>query len=592
MSEDEARLTLRHLLFAAIFLLALGMRLSHLGALPLDDAEATQALWAAEGTPEDSVFWPQVDGSGSSAAYQTATWAIFQLAGGSEATARLFPAVVGALIVLPPWLLRRRLGPAGALSASFLLAISPTLVATSRTADGTSGAMLAAALGAAALILALDEQWSPRQAMALLAGAVALGFASGPAFYLGLLSLAPAAGLMLATTPGLWAGGEWGRFKAKLPAAIGAGILGAIVLAVAAGLLPRGLTALAEGLRVWLLDWIGPGGMHALSPMAILAAYEPLVLVFGVLGAVTAIRGRDSLSVGAAWWAGLALLVTVLYPGRSGEAVAWTTIPLALLAGPSLAGEAERVRRLPSPWQAFGVAALVALLLVYAGVQLSAFASGIGPGASPLVPEARLAVAAGAAIVALLAVVLIGLGWSWGVARSGVAAAGALLLLFLTVSSGWRLNYFRQRLGAGELWTVSNPTYGIPRIASTLASLSTTARGVSDELPIAIDAQAAPASLVWALRAFPRFTTSDSAVAETPPVILMRQTGLEPQLRADYLGQSVVIGETWDFAGPVPPDALQWWWRRRVPVVEDPWLLLVRADIATLGEAESGEGLP
>ncbi|MBM2844581.1 MAG: rane protein of unknown function, partial [Anaerolineales bacterium] len=303
MSEDEARLSLRHLLFAAIFLLALGMRLSHLGAMPLDDAEATQALWAAEGTPEDSVFWPQVDGSGSSAAYQTATWAIFQLGGGSEATARLFPAVVGALIVLPPWLLRRRLGLAGALLAAFLLAMSPTLVATSRTSDGTSGAMVAAALGAAALILALDEQWSPRQAMALLAGAVALGFASGPAFYLGLLSLAPAAGLMLATTPRLWAGGEWGRVRAKLPAAIGTGILGAIVLAVAGGLLPRGLTALAEGLRVWLLDWIGPGGMHALSPLAILAAYEPLVLVFGILGAVAAIRGRDSLSVGAAWWA-------------------------------------------------------------------------------------------------------------------------------------------------------------------------------------------------------------------------------------------------------------------------------------------------
>jgi hypothetical protein len=97
---------------------------------------------------------------------------------------------------------------------------------------------------------------------------------------------------------------------------------------------------------------------------------------------------------------------------------------------------------------------------------------------------------------------------------------------------------------------------------------------------------------VWALRAFPRFTTSDSAVAESPPVILMQQTVLEPQLRADYLGQSVVIGETWDFAGAFPPDALQWWWRRRVPVVEDSWLLLVRADIATLGEVESGEGQP
>jgi hypothetical protein len=591
MKENTGRVSLGHLLFAAILLISLGMRLSHLGAWPLDDGEARQALWAAEGTPEDSVFWPQDDGSGSSAAYQSATWAVFQLAGGREASARLFPAVIGALIVLPPWLLRRRLGQAGALTASFLLATSPTLVATSRTADGASAAMLAVALGVTALIQALDEEWSSRRAMALLAVCIALGLASGPAFFLGMLGFVPAVGLMLATSPRVWSGGEWGRIRTKLPTAIGIGLLGAVVVAVAAGLLPRGLATLAEGLRVWLLGWIGPGSMHSLTPMMMLFAYEPLLVVFGVVGIVIAVKTRDSLGIGASWWAGLALLVAVLYPARSGPAIAWCTIPLAVLSGSSLAGEAERWRRLPSPWQAFGVAALVSLLLVYAGVQLSAHASGIGPGASPLVPEARLAVAAGAILVAILAVILIGLGWSWSVARSGVAAAGAFLLLLLSLSSGWRLNFFRQRLGGGELWTVSTPTYGIPRIAATLASLSTTARGVADDLPIAVAAQTPPPSLVWALRAFPRFTTSDSAGAESPPVIL-RPSGLEPQLRADYLGQSVVIAETWDFPGPLPPAALQWWWRRRVPVLEDTWLLLVRADIATLGEAGSGEVLP
>jgi hypothetical protein len=173
-----------------------------------------------------------------------------------------------------------------------------------------------------------------------------------------------------------------------------------------------------------------------------------------------------------------------------------------------------------------------------------------------------------------------------------MAAAGALLLLFLTLSSGWRLNFFSQRMGAGELWSVTTPTYGIPRIAATLVSLSTSARGVPNDLPVAIDAGEPPASLIWTLRAFPRFTTSDSSVAESPPLILMRQTDLEPQLRADYLGQSIAIEETWAFDGPLPPAPLQWWWRRRVPVVEDAWLLLVRADIATLGEAEAGEGQP
>jgi len=592
MSEREGRVSAGSLLFAAILLLALGMRLSQLGALPLDDAEATEALWAAEGTPEDSVFWPEEDGSGSSAAYQTATWAILQSVGGKEASARLFPAVMGALIVLPPWLLRRRLGLPGALTTSFLLAISPTLVATARTAGGTSAGTVAVALGVAALILALDEEWSSRHAMALLAAGVALGLASGPAFYLGLAGLMPAVGLMLVTSPRLWSAGEWARIRAKLPGVIGIGLLGAIVVAVAAGLLPRGLAALAEGLRVWLLGWIGPGDMHSLTPTIILLAYEPMLVVFGILGIVVAIRTRNSLAVGAAWWTGLALLIAVVYPARSGAAVAWCTIPLAFLAGSSLAGEAERWRQLPSPSQAFGVAALASLLLVYAGIQLSAYASGIGPAASPLAPEARLVVAAGAVIVGLLAIVLIGLGWSWTVARSGVAAAGALLLLLLSLSSGWRLNFFRHRLGAGELWTVSTPTYGIPRIASTLVSLSTTARGVADDLPLALDAKTPPASLVWALRAFPRFTTNDSVVAESPPVILMRQTGLEPQLRDDYLGQSVAIAETWEFPGPLPAGALQWWWRRRLPAVEDSWLLMVRADIATLGESESGEGRP
>jgi hypothetical protein len=590
MRENGKRLG--HVLFAGIFLLALGIRLSNLGAFPLSDAEAKEALWAAEGTPEDSVFWPQENGAATSAAYQALTWAVFQLAGGSEATARLFPAVIGALIVLPPWFLRRRLSRLGALLASFLLAISPTLVATSRAADGTSSAMLAATLGATALILGLDEDWRPRQVTALFAGCVALGLAAGPAFYLGLFSLVPAAGLMLVTSPKPWAAAQWSDIKAKLPTAVGLGVAGAIVLSFAAGLLPRGGTALAEGLRVWLLGWIGPGNMHALTPVAILAVYEPLAVVFGIIGGVTAIRTRNSVAVGAVWWAVLALLVAVVYPGRSGPAVAWCTIPLAALAGLGLARQAERLQRLASPWQAVGVAALVTLLLVYAGVQLSAYASGIGPGASPQIPEARLAVAAGAIIVVCLAVVLIGLGWSWEVARSGVASAGALLLLFLTLSSGWRLNFFRQRQGAGELWTVSTPTYGIPRIASTLASLSMTTRGVPDDLPIAVDDPAPPASLLWALRGFPRFTTSDSSTAESPPVVLTRLPGVAPELRADYLGQTVVISETWDFDGPLPPGALHWWWRRRLPVVEDPWLLLVRADVATLGESQAGEGQP
>jgi hypothetical protein len=72
----------------------------------------------------------------------------------------------------------------------------------------------------------------------------------------------------------------------------------------------------------------------------------------------------------------------------------------------------------------------------------------------------------------------------------------------------------------------------------------------------------------------------------------MRRTDVEPRLSADYLGQTVVIGETWNFRGPLPPGVLRWWWRRQMPALEDPWILFVRADVATLGEAGASETAP
>jgi hypothetical protein len=585
--ESEARVGLPRLLFGAIFVLALGLRLSSLGAFPLNDAESGEALWAAEGTPEDSVFWPrEADNAASSAVYQTATWMAFQAFGGGAAVARVFPALVGAFVVVPPWLLRRRLGLLSALITSFLLAVSPTMLATSRAADGASAAMVAVTLGGAALLLALDEQWSPKKANAIFAASLAVGLAAGPAFFVGLVGLAPAILLARRLAAGAWSGAAWDRLRPLLPRAIGIGVLGAVVLAVAAGFLPRGMTALAEGLRVWLLGWIGPGEMHALSPVVILLIYEPLILIFGVIGAVAAGRTRAPLNLGAGLWVACALLVAILYPARSGAVVAWVVLPLAALAGQSLAREAERFRALAAPWQAAGVAGLVLLLFLYVGVQLSAYASGIGPGLSPLVPQARLAVAGGALIVTTLALVLIGLGWSWDIARSGAAAAGAVLLLWVTLSSGWRLNYVRLRLGASELWSSSAPAYGVPRLAATIDSLSVAVRGVRDDIPLAIESAHPPPSLLWVVRAHPRFATSDSGVAESPPIVLEPWTELAPQLPADYLGQTVVLRETNGFTGLLPPDFLRWWWRREVPAVEDRWLLLVRSDVATLGESE------
>jgi len=593
VNGSGASVSVRNLFFAGVFLLALGLRLGDLGATPLNDDEARDALWAAAGTPEQSAFWPSHRATpASSAVYQSVTWAIFQLAGGGEAAARFFPAVVGALIVLPPWLLRRRLGTLGALMVALLLAISPTLIAVSRLAGGSSAAIVAVALGVAGWILVLDGEMEPRRATALLAGCLAVGLTAGPAFFFGLITLAGAAGLTVLTTPRAWPPERAAGLRAILPRAIALGVGGAVAIALVAGWLPSGITSLAEGARTWLVGWLGPSQMHPLTPLAILLVYEPLVVVFGVAGAVVAFRARDALGAGGAWWAILGLILVAVYPARTGVGVAWIVLPLTWLAGGALAKEGERLRRLPSPWEAVGVGALLLFLLIYAGLQLSSYAHGVGPSFAPLTPNVRLTVAVGAVVVAGLAAVLIGFGWSWSVARSGMALAGAAALMMLAWSSGWRLNYFRENVGAGELWAASAPTGGLTRLTSTMGSLSMSERGVPNELPIAIEDSTPPASLIWALRAFPRFTTSDSGVPESPPVVVARETGVRPALAADYLGQAIALKETWDFPGPIPPDLLGWWWRRRLPVEQTTWLLLVRADVATHGESEVGQIQP
>lgn len=587
MSESSRGIHWRDLAFGGILVLALGLRLADLGSVPLSDAEAREALSSAAGTDAASAFWSESERPASSGLYLAATWLLFQATGSGEAAARFFPAILGALIVLPPWLLRRRLGDTGALMAAFLLAISPSLVAISRTAGGGSAAVVGLTLAAACLVLAMEGDLAPRRASILLGASLAIGLAGGSLFFLGVFGFVIAVLFAGWIGPRAWPTGRFGEvLRSVLPAAIAAGIGGAIVLSVLGGILPRGATSLGEGLRLWLMGWAGGGTLHPVGPSVLLLVYEPLVLVFGVVGLIGASRARDALGIGLGLWAAVALVLAIVYPGRTGEAVAWSVIPLAVLAGRALAREVEVLVGGRSPWAAVGVAALLLVLFLYAGLQLSAYAGGIGPGAAPLDPRLRLGVAIGALVVAALAAILIGFGWSFAIARSGAAGATAAVLLLMTVSAGTWLNFHRERLGAHELWASTAPTYGLNRLNATLHSLAMTSTGVRDELPLAIFAGDVPPSLVWAARDLDRFHTSDSGVAEDPPLILLPADSTLPDFLSEYVGQTIVTGEGWDFDGPLPPRGLTWWFRRTLPTTETTWILLVRSDLATLGEAD------
>ena len=114
-------LTVERGAYLVLALLALVLRLVNLGAYPLSDTEAGQALVAwriYHGQP--------LDQTGYSPLLATLNIVSFLIAGGSDFASRLGPALLGVALVLLPAGMRRHLGRGGALIASALFAISPT----------------------------------------------------------------------------------------------------------------------------------------------------------------------------------------------------------------------------------------------------------------------------------------------------------------------------------------------------------------------------------------------------------------------------------------------------------------------------------
>src|SRR5512136_103129 len=132
--------------YIGLALLALALRLAALGAYPLSDAEAGQAL----------VAWRILQGqpvglAGYSPLVVTLNLVSFLLLGSSEFAARLGPALLSVPLVLLPYGLRRYLGRTGALAAGALFALSPTVLYFTRTVDGDIGV----AVGGLALVVGL-----------------------------------------------------------------------------------------------------------------------------------------------------------------------------------------------------------------------------------------------------------------------------------------------------------------------------------------------------------------------------------------------------------------------------------------------------
>lgn len=574
------------LLFAAAFLAALAVRLIRAGAQPLTDFEAVQALQALAVIRGGT-------GAGTAATLPiylnlSALWFfIFQA---SDFAARFWPAVTGSLVVLLPIMLRRKLGSVTALVLAFGVALDPGLTAVSRQVSSPVFAAVLLWLGLTCFTL---EQYT---LTGILAGLFLL---SGESAWLGGLGMALAvvlAGRLLPRAQRSWflslrSMGDFQPDKSdsEEPGSEGTtsniGSLtvpwkrlgfAALISFLAVGSLlfanPRGFSAFGASLAAFFNGWTHLSGTAVVYPLLALAVYEPLVLIFGLIGAVRAVaRARRS---GAAWEGFLALaavipLVLVLvYPGRQTADLAWVIIPLWILAAREVTTWFSARQWIPIISQM----AMVFVMLVLAWLQLAGLA-----GDSPELYTQHLAVIAAAFALMVASMLLIGWGWGLEVIKRGFTGG---LVSFLTLYSIVALTYAAGLRPAptAELWQ-RDAAIGEGRLLEqTLSQLSEWNTGFHTLLDGVVVGFQSPA-LQWMLRDQAQITSASQVKSGLKPTVVITRLSDQPELAAGYRGQDFAWYQTPNWSQAFYDAPARWLVFHIAPLQTEKIILWVRADV-------------
>jgi hypothetical protein len=543
-------LTVEVALYGLILVLALALRVGSLSARVMSTDEAAGA-WQA---------WQLAHGQTPQGPYSplllSAQALLFALFGGGDVLARLLPALMGSALVVWPFWLRSYHGRFGALAASFLLALSPTLVFGAGYADGVAPLSFCT-LGVVTLWLAYRRDRRPSYvyaiavliAVAAIADPRVIGVAVVLAAAWGIERLAFGRNLLDVGSPHAV---DWRRWAV---------VAGATALPVAMTFAsnPGGVGAWADFPHLWA-QCLGPvlNGQPWYYPLAALLMYEPLLILFGAIGAVDLVARRNEATV--LIWVALGMLVLALVAGGRGPGdVALICAPLALVSGRAIGNLVESwfaEARLKREGLYFAIGLGVA---VYIAMEAAfyAFAMHLGmPESGEFLWFWILAMAVGAILTGLvLAWYGSNVTWRVGGALVGVALVAA------TFSSTIGLNYDHAN-DPRELHVRVASDEGVRDALRVLDRVSLHQSGNPVSTPITVDAAVGPVWR-WYLRDWEQVRFVDRLTADVnTPLVLSSSEGEPPALGERYIGQDFVA-QTWWQPGQLSANEQLWWWLYR-----------------------------
>jgi len=586
-------------LYLLLGLITLGLRLWDLGRQPLPAAEsatAWQSWQALQGQPYDLHGQPPLLVFGNVV--------VFLLFGASDAWARLLPALAGSLLAVLPWFLRRELGRVGALAAAAVLTFSPTLLFFSRSLDGS----IFAAAGALLLVICF-RRYRAGDGRYVYLGAISLALMllSGPSTYgvlfiLGVYLL----GAWLLSARGTANDRRAGiAFSPSADLGRAAIVGGAVFVLVATGLLTNlgGIQAgLVDGFSGWLSAFAPrAGSLPWFYPGLLLLLYEPLALVFGLLGVVGWSYGlmvrwsggqvvkrsdgqmvrwsddqptnrptdqatnRPSDQVGfLVYWFLAGLLLVLLAGGKPPAALVTLLVPLALLAGVAIGRLVEALDRLTLldngalylalllPVIAFGIAAWLSPSSLFGG----RFAS-----LERRIQTVELIVL----FVLLLALITLAVRYVLRLRARGTALALGLCALgflgVLMLHSAWAVGY---QISAGEPLALS---VTLPKTRLLIADVDDLAGQLKgNQTEIVVD-PALQRPLAWYLREYRNVTYVRLTATPKAPLVLVAQENeaTAKPLLAGYAAQRYRLQSVWTAAALPGTDWVRWLLYREAP---------------------------
>lgn len=552
-STQPAALTVEAVLWLAVVAFGALLRFGALGRWPLSGNEALVALSAVGKAATVTEPPPTIIGPLAFNMVALGSW----LFSATDVAVRLFPALIGILLLVLLWFARRLIGRGPALGAALFIAVSPSLSFFAGRVDDT---MISAFCALWLVIAVAYYAQRPSTARAWhIALALGVGLTSGA----GVWSVLVAGAVYLLF---IWRerhddekSAAWDivlEMRDRLRTdglRFGIGVLAVVLFASTAVFTnPSGLAQAFSQPARWVALITGQGSGLAVPFSLVLLLYELPILIWAAFGASIWLDDHPHWTRFLLVWAGITLVPATLTNSGWTGGIAHTVLPLTLLAGVGVARTAGALaRNVELEYEGlYGGLALLGLAFVW----LNLLAYSLGG------ETLRLWLAAGALVLVGALFVLMAV---WVNLATALRTAGAVLfivLLFVSIRSAWQLNY-TNAANPREPLVVAPTDPDVRYMSDFLRPVSENRINTPDLLPIAVQQNLGPAPL-WYLRDFRHVSRIAGSSPDQPEAVLLSPADAPP---AGWTGQRIRLGERWEWPGLSGQALVRWLLYRNAP---------------------------